>query len=148
VRASAKITAAESLGRLEAARDYGLKLTRANGKSGAIGFSTGGTMSLRFAAQVPMLHAVVVFYGATPAADVLAKISAPILQLYGDLDAGLRGTEQATAETMKKLSKTYEMQVYPHATNFFLIYQDMAQNGAATNMAWPKAMGFLKEHMQ
>jgi carboxymethylenebutenolidase len=148
VKASAKLTTNDALRAYKAARDYALKLTRANGKSASLGFSGGGTASYRFAADVPMLNAAVVFYGLAPPDDVLAKINAPVLALYGDLDTVVTPTVQATADTMKRLGKTFEMEVYPHAANFFLLYQDMAQNGAATNMAWPRAMAYLKQHLQ
>ena len=148
IKASAKVTPAESLRAYKAARDYGLKLARANGKSASVGFSSGGTTSFRFAADVPTLNATVVFYGLAPADDVLAKINAPVLALYGELDTRVAPTLPTTSDAMKRLGKTLDMQVYPHATNFFLIYQDMAQNGAATNMAWPRAMAFLKQHLQ
>ena len=148
IKASTKLTPADSLRGARAALDYGLKLSRANGKGATIGFSAGGTNSLRLAADVPTLNAAVVFYAATPGDDVLARITAPVLGLYGDLDTQVTaGAVQATADAMKRRGKTFDVQVYPHATNFFLIYQDMAQNGAATNMAWPRAMTFLKEHL-
>ena len=105
-------------------------------------------MSFRFAADEPTLNAAVVFYGSAPADDVLAKINAPVLGLYGELDTSVTPALQTTADTMKRLGKMFDMQAYPHATNFFLIYQDMAQNGAATNMGWPRAIAFLKLHLQ
>lgn len=148
IKASLKVTPAEWVRGYRAARDYGLKLARANGKSACIGFSTGAMNSFRLAADEPMLNAAVVFYGPAPADDVLARIKAPVLALYGELDPQVAGTVQATAGAMKRLGKTFEMHVYPHATNFFLIYQDMAQNGAATNLAWPTAIEFLKQHLQ
>ena len=148
IKASTKLTPADSLRGARAALEYGLKLARANGKSASIGFSGGGTNSLRLAADVPMLNAAVVFYAAAPGDDVLARINAPVLGLYGDLDTQVTaGTVQATADAMKRRGKTFDVQVYPHATNFFLIYQDMAQNGAATNAAWPRAMAFLKQQL-
>lgn len=149
IRARAAVTAADALRIYQAARDYGLKLPRANGKSASVGFSGSGTDSWRFAASVPSLNAAVVFYGAAPGDDVLARITAPVLGLYGELDTVVGPpTVQGTAGTMKRLGKQFEFQIYPHAANLFLIYQDMAQNGAAANEAWPRAMAFLKQHLQ
>jgi len=149
IRADAKVTAAEALRDYKAALDYGMKLPRANGKSAFLGFSIGGTHAYRLAANTPSVGALVIFYAGAPGDVLLGKINAPVLGLYGDLDSQVTpAAVQATADTMKRLGKSFDSGVYPHATNFFLIYQDMAQNGMATQMAWPRAMTFLRDHLQ
>ena len=66
MKAGAKITADEAQRRYKIARDWALKLPRANGKTGSIGFCAGGGNSFRFAGEVPELNAAVVFYGTPP----------------------------------------------------------------------------------
>jgi len=147
IRASVKVTADEALRRYKAARDYALKLPRANGKSASIGFDTGGTYSFRFAAEVPGLNAAVVFYGMPPEQSMLAEIHAPVLGLYGGDDDRVDSTIEPTQAAMKKLGKMYEAHVYPHATHFFMVYAVEGENGAAVAQAWPTTIAFLKQNM-
>lgn len=148
IDARAKVTAGDALRAYQTAREYGLKLPRANGKSAGLGFSVGATDAFRFAASASALNAAVAFYGAAPGEDVLARINIPMLGLYGALDPLVAPTIQNTIATMQRLGKPFEAEVYPHASNFFLLYNDMAENGPATEAAWPKAMAFLKQHLR
>jgi carboxymethylenebutenolidase len=104
--AAGKINADETQRRYMAAREYALKLPRANGKSGSIGFCAGGGNSFRFAADVPELNAAVVFYGTPPTEDLAAKINAPVLGFYGENDARVTATVEPTIALMKKLGKS------------------------------------------
>ena len=54
--------------RLKAAREWGIKQPRANGKSATVGFCFGGQQSFRMAMEEPSLNAAVVYYGDAPAA--------------------------------------------------------------------------------
>jgi carboxymethylenebutenolidase len=132
--------------RYKAAREYALKLPQSNGKSASIGFCAGGGNSFTFAGEVPGLNAAVVFYGAAPNEATMAKINAPVLGLYGQVDARIVETVAPTAAAMKKLGKTYEPHIYKDATHAFLEFQNLGANGEATADAWPRAITFLKEH--
>jgi carboxymethylenebutenolidase len=147
IRAAAgKLTPDETMRRYKAARDYALKLPRANGKTASLGFCAGGGNSFRFATEVPDLNAAVVFYGPPPDDAALAKINAPVLGLYGENDARITSTVDATAATMKKLGKRFEPHVYPKATHSFVLFQDVGGNPAAVDAGWTRAIAFLQEH--
>jgi carboxymethylenebutenolidase len=146
MRATARLTPDDMFNRYKAARDWGMKLPRANGKSASIGFCMGGTNSFRFAAGVPDLDAAVVFYGTPDNQEMLAKIKAPVMAFYGDDDARVTSTMAPTQATMKRDGKWFEAYTYPHATHAFLSYQDLAGNPEATADSWPKAIAFLKSH--
>lgn len=146
VRANARISADDMTRRYKAVREYGLKLPQANGKSASIGFCGGGTRSFNFAAEIPELNAAVVYYGAAPPEAQLAKIKAPVLGLYGEIDARIMSTVPDTVEAMKRLGKSFETHVYKGATHSFLIYQNIGENTAATMHAWPRTVAFLKQH--
>src|SRR5882724_6404801 len=60
------LQAAEVIADLNAARDYGIKLPSANGKSAVIGFCWGGGQSFTYATAQPGLNAAVVYYGMPP----------------------------------------------------------------------------------
>jgi len=146
LRANLKIAPAAAMREYKAAYDYAMKMPRSAGKVAVLGCGLGGTLAWRFAALEPGVSAAVVFYGLPPSGDMLAKIKAPVLGLYGGDDDPVDATIEPAAAAMKKLSKSFESHVYPGATHAFLTYQAEGLNGAATAEAWPAAMEFLQEH--
>jgi carboxymethylenebutenolidase len=132
---------------IRAARDYGLKLPRANGMSGTTGFCSGGGQAWESTADIAGVNAAVSFYGAPPDAATMAKIQAPVLAFAGDEDPGLAPRVAAAAADMQKLGKTYEFKVYPNVTHAFLEHQTLGENAYATLDAWPRAMAFFKRYL-
>ena len=137
----------EKIELLKAARDYALKLPRANGKSGITGFCNGGGFAWESAAEIPGINAAVSFYGAPPDAATMAKIQAPVLAFAGDDDPGLAPRVAAAAPDMQRLGKTFEFKIYPNVTHAFLEHQTLGENAAATLDAWPRAMAFFKRYL-
>ncbi len=133
--------------RFKAARDYALKLPRSNGKTASLGFCAGGGNSFRFAGEVPDLNAAVVFYGTPPDEATMSQIKAPVLGFYGENDARVTSTVQATITAMERLGKVYEPHIYPKTTHSFVMFQDAGANAAAITDAWPRAIAFLKKHI-
>jgi carboxymethylenebutenolidase len=145
--AGPRLTPDEALRRTLAAAEYGLKLPRSNGRIGSLGVGSGGALSFRFAAEAPTVHAAAVFYGAAPAENVLRRVKAPVIGFYGEDDETVTGTVAATVATMMKLGKPFDVHRYPGATHAFLAIQVEGMNGPATADAWPRATGFLKQHL-
>lgn len=163
------LTREDMIARLDAAREYGIKLPAASGKSAVLGFCFGGSQTFMYSTQQPGLNAAVVFYGSapnqpgtasagpgtaptsyTPAREMLAKINAPVLGLYGGADARIGATVPATQAMMKELGKTYEPHSFEGAGHAFLSGQE-GQNGAnlrASEQAWPMAVAFLKKYLE
>jgi len=142
-------TPEETVYRLNAVRDYALKLPAANGKVATIGFCWGGGRSFAYAAAQPALNAAVVYYGTSPETPALAAVRAPVLGLYGGDDARVNATIGPAEAEMKKLGKTYEPHVYEGAGHGFL-RQQTGRDGAnakATAQAWPRTVAFLHEHL-
>jgi len=137
--------------RLKAAREYGLKLPQANGKSASVGFCFGGAASFTLAANEPSLNAAVVYYGQSPTATTaLSNIKAPVLGLYGGLmeDARIGNTIAPTEAAMKQLGKAYEPRIFEGAAHGFLRAQT-GNNGAnmkATQQAWPLTVAWIKKN--
>jgi carboxymethylenebutenolidase len=144
------LTPEEATARLNAVRDYALKIPAANGKTATIGFCWGGGRSFAYAATQPGLNAAVVFYGTSPEAADLAKIKAPVLGHYGGDDARVNATVGPAEAEMKKLGKTYEPHTYEGAGHGFLRAQDGREgaNLKATQQAWPRTVAFLREHLK
>jgi carboxymethylenebutenolidase len=137
----------ETKARLDAVRDWAIKIPSANGKSATTGFCWGGGASFAYAAAQPALNAAVVYYGSAPDAAALAAIKAPVLGNYGGDDARVTATVAPTEEAMKKAGKTYEPHVYAGAGHGFLRQQDGKDgaNAKATREAWPRTIAFLRE---
>jgi carboxymethylenebutenolidase len=140
--------AAERMDFIRAARDYALKLPRATGKSGTIGFCNGGGMAWESAAAIPGLNAAVSFYGAPPDPATMAKIQAPVIAFAGDQDPGLAPRVAAAAPDMQKLGKVFEFRIYPGTTHAFLSRQDLGLNSQATLDSWPRAMAFFAKYLK
>jgi len=147
IKAGVKVGPDETMRRFKAARDYALKLPRANGKTASLGFCAGGGNSFRFAGEVPELNAAVVFYGTPPDDATMSQIKAPVLGFYGENDARVTSTVQPTIGAMEKLGKVYEPHIYPKATHSFVMFQDAGANTTAIEDAWPRAIAFLKKHI-
>lgn len=143
------LTPEEVVVRLNAVRDYAIKLPAANGRTAAIGFCWGGGTSFMYATAQPALNAAVVYYGTSPSdAAAFAKIKAPVLGLYGGDDARVNTTIAPAEAEMKKLGKTYEYHMYDGAGHGFLRAQE-DRNGAnmkASQQAWPRTLAFIRQH--
>ena len=144
------LTAEEVTGRLNAVRDWAIKLPAANGKSATIGFCWGGGTSFDYAAAQPGLNAAVVYYGVSPAAADLAKVKAAVLGLYGGDDARVDATIPPAEAEMKRLGKIYEPHIYEGAGHGFLRAQEDRDgaNAKATQQAWPRTIAFFKERLK
>ena len=138
---------ADKMEMIRAARDYALKLPRANGKSGTTGFCSGGGQAWESSADMPGVSASVSFYGAPPDAATMAKIQAPVLAFVGDDDPGLAPRVAGAAPDMQRMGKIFEFTVYPNVTHAFLEHQTLGENAYATLDAWPRAMAFFKKYM-
>ncbi|HVT90388.1 MAG TPA: dienelactone hydrolase family protein, partial [Tepidisphaeraceae bacterium] len=89
----------EQFKRLEAVRDYALKIPAANGKIGTVGFCWGGTASFNYAARQPKLNGAIVYYGTAPSKELMARIECPVLGCYGGNDARVTATVEPTKAT-------------------------------------------------
>jgi carboxymethylenebutenolidase len=146
--AAGKISPDEGMRRYKAAREWALKLPRANGKSGSIGFCMGGGNSFRFATEVEELNAAVVYYGGAPTEAQLAKIQAPVLGLYGENDGRMADNVAETKVIMARLGKPYDAHVYPKTTHSFAMFQHIGTNAQAIADAWPRTIAFYNKYLK
>jgi len=144
------ITPEEATRRLDAVRDWALKIPAGNGKIATIGFCWGGARSFAYAVAQPSLAGAVVYYGVSPENAELAAIKAPVLGFYGGDDARVDATVQPAEAEMKRLGKSYETHTYDGAGHGFLRDQegrDGANLKGATD-SWPRTVAFLKERLK
>jgi len=140
------LTPDEATRRLDAVRQYALSLPAANGRSATIGYCWGGARSFGYATTQPALNAAVVYYGTSPEAADLGRITAPVHGHYGGDDARVNATVPPAETEMKRLGKTFAPHVYEGAGHGFLRAQT-GRDGAnykATRAAWPATVAFLK----
>jgi carboxymethylenebutenolidase len=123
---------------IDAVRNYMIKHPAANGKHADLIFSGTDRMDITVATTS----------GGNVSANeaTLAKIKAPVLGLYGQIDARITETVEPTAAAMKGLGKVYEPHIYKDATHAFIEYQNLGENAKATADAWPRTIAFLKEN--
>ncbi len=142
--------------RLNAVRDYALKLPSASDKTAAVGFCWGGTAAFNYAVRQPALNASVVYYGTAPMSDgqgdvdAMKKIVCPVLGLYGGDDARVTSTVEPTVKAMTEAGKAFTQYTYDDAGHGFLRQSGADQrNGAnlkAAQQAWKSTLEFLREH--
>jgi carboxymethylenebutenolidase len=144
------LTPEEATARLDAVRNWAIRLPTASGKSATVGFCWGGARSFAYAASRPELDAAVVYYGASPEAAALASIRAPVLGHYGGDDARVDATVPPAEAEMKRLGKTFETHTYEGAGHGFLrqLGERDGANLAAARQAWPRTIAFLTERLR
>lgn len=135
---------------LQAAADYAMKLSASNGKLAVGGFCWGGSQTFRFATNREKLAAAFVFYGTAPSdPEPLAKIRCPVYGFYGENDARVTSTVEATAKRMKAADKTYEPVTYDRAGHGFMRSGEGAEpdnpNRQARDAAWKRWLDLLKK---
>jgi carboxymethylenebutenolidase len=105
---------------LNAAADYGLKLSASNGKLFVAGFCWGGGQTFRFATNRGDLSAAFVFYGPSPAKDAMSRIKVPVYGFYAGNDARINAMLPETSENMKAAGKSYDPVTYDGAGHGFM----------------------------
>jgi carboxymethylenebutenolidase len=150
VKLTRSLTVEEVMRRTDAARAYVTKLPAASGKAATLGFCWGGAMSFAYAAREDEPDAAVVFYGTSPDSATLPRVDAPVIGFYGEDDARVNATIPAARAAMAANQEFYEANVYPGAGHGFLRAQDQREgaNARAAGQAWPRAIAFLREHLE
>lgn len=126
-----------------------------NGKVGALGFCWGGGIVNRIAADpAPMrganLDAGVVYYGAPPPLDRVAKIKVPLLLNYADpqRDTRLGQLFPAYEQALKTAKVNYKLYTYEGANHAFNDDTQTARyNEAAAKLAWSRTLAFFKTYL-
>ena len=139
----------ETTKRMNAVFGYAKKIPSANGNTATVGFCWGGSTCYAYAVSQPELKAAVVYYGSSPETPMLASIKASVLGLYGGDDARVNATIEAASMEMKKLGKTYDVEIFEGAGHGFL-RQQTGREGAnmrATQKAWARTLEFLRKRL-
>lgn len=106
---------------LAAVADYVQALPACNKRLSVAGFCWGGAQTFAFATRRTGLAGAYVFYGSPPEDSAsLAAIDCPVYGFYGENDARITSTVDATTAAMEQAGKTYAPVIYPGAGHGFL----------------------------
>ena len=120
-----------------------------NGKLGAVGFCFGGTVVNWLAVRMGSdLAAAVPFYGEQPSAADAAKIKAPVLAHYGELDTRITSGWPAFDAALTAAHVVHEGYVYKGANHGFHNDTTPRYDEAAAALAWERTLGWLNKHLR
>lgn len=119
-----------------------------NGKVGAVGFCYGGGVVNAIAVAYPTLAAGVPFYGRQPDPADVAKIEAPLLIQYAELDEGINAGWPAFEAALKENGKTYVAYVYPGVQHGFHNDSTPRYDEAAAALAWQRTLDHFATYLK
>lgn len=118
------------------------------GKLGVVGFCFGGTVTNWLAVQMGSnLSAAVPFYGGQPSAEDTAKIKAPLLANYGELDTRITSGWPAFDKELTEAKVPHEGYVYMGANHGFHNDTTPRYDEAAAKQAWQRTLDWFKKYL-
>jgi carboxymethylenebutenolidase len=119
------------------------------GKIGAVGFCYGGTVVNQLAVRMGAdLDAAVPFYGGQPNAADAARIKAPLLAQYGELDTRITSGWPAFDAALTAARVPHEGYVYVGANHGFHNDTTPRYDEAAAKLAWRRTLDWLNKYLR
>jgi carboxymethylenebutenolidase len=118
---------------------------------GLVGFCMGGGLAWHGAAQLAGIGASVPCYGGGPemSAEAAARITAPVLAIYGEADRGVSPeVARQRAALMDAAGVTNEMIIYPGAQHAFMNDRRPVYDPVAAEDAWRRIVAFFRETLR
>ncbi|MGG6265501.1 dienelactone hydrolase family protein [Leptolyngbya sp. AN03gr2] len=154
----AKVPDAQVLSDLDATVNWAVKSAQGNpNQLGVTGFCWGGRMTWLYAAHNPRIKAGVAWYGrlvgdATPLTpqqpiDIAAKLTVPVLGLYGGKDTGIPiESVEKMREQLKAGRSRSEIVVYPNAPHAFFADYRSSYREAEAKDGWKRLQAWFKQN--
>lgn len=152
---------AQVMGDMDSILAYAKQQPAANpDRIGVTGFCRGGLYVFLYAAQNPSVKAAVPWYGPIKPAktpgirdvgplDVAAKITAPVLGLYGEADQGIPPADVKEMEAaLKAAGKTAEFVLYPGAPHAFNADYRQSYRPEAAKDAWTRCVAWFNKYLK
>ena len=119
------------------------------GKLGVVGFCFGGSIANQLAVRMGSdLDAAVSFYGGQPGADDAAKIKAPLLAHYGELDTRITSGWPTFDAALTAAHVPHEGYVYKGANHGFHNDTTPRYDEAAAKLAWQRTLDWFNKHLR
>jgi carboxymethylenebutenolidase len=119
-----------------------------NGNVGVVGFCFGGWISNMMAVKLPDLGAAVPYYGRQPEAEDAAKIKAPLLLQYGELDTRVNAGWPAFEKVLKANNIEYQAYIYPEVNHGFHNNTTPRFDKEAADLSWKRTIAFFEKHLK
>jgi carboxymethylenebutenolidase len=123
-----------------AAVEYLGEHEQCNGTVGCVGFCYGGGVSNELAVAVP-------FYGGQPAAEDVAKIRAPLLIHYAELDERINAGWPAYRDALDASGRDFTVYFYEGANHGFHNDTTPRFDKAAADLAWQRTIEFFRKNL-
>jgi carboxymethylenebutenolidase len=117
------------------------------GKVGITGFCYGGGVANAAAVAYPELAAAVPFYGRQPEAKDVARIKAPLLLHYGELDTRINEGWPAYEKALKADHKVYEAYIYKGCNHGFHNDSTPRYDKEAAELAWNRTIAWFNKYL-
>jgi carboxymethylenebutenolidase len=117
------------------------------GKVGITGFCYGGGVANAAAVAYPELAAAVPFYGRQPEAKDVARIKAPLLLHYGELDTRINEGWPAYEKALKADHKVYEAYIYKGCNHGFHNDSTPRYDKEAAELAWNRTIAWFSKYL-
>jgi carboxymethylenebutenolidase len=106
-------------------------------------------MANTLAVRIPdVITAAVPFYGSQPAAADVAKIKAPLLLQYAELDQRINAGWPAYETALKANEVKHTMHMYPGVNHGFHNDTTPRYDEAAAKLAWERTIAFFNENLK
>jgi len=119
-----------------------------NGKLGTVGFCYGGGMAHILSVRLPELLAAVPFYGNVPAASDAAKVKAPLLIHFAEVDDRINSAWPAYEAALKAAGVRYTAYQYPGTQHGFNNDTTPRFDANAARTAWERTLAFFAQTLK
>ncbi|MBL8183212.1 MAG: dienelactone hydrolase family protein, partial [Blastocatellia bacterium] len=116
------------------------------GKLGVVGFCFGGLVTSLLASRLPdIVDAGVPYYGGQPSAEEAARIRAPLLLQFAELDTRVNAGWPAYEQQLKAAGVAYTAHVYPGANHGFHNDTTPRYDQTAAELSWQRTLAFFRQ---
>lgn len=120
-------------------------------KIGVVGFCMGGHLAWKTAETLDgAIAAVAAFYGGgyRPSADDMAKVTAPVLVVWGGKDQSIPPEDrERISNLLQQQNKTHKALLYPQAGHAFMNDKHGDLEPQAAQQAWNELLAWFQQHL-
>lgn len=131
-----------------AAANFLKNYPQSSGKIGAVGFCYGGGMAHVLSVRMPELNAAVSFYGNHPPASDAAKVKAPVLMHFAEVDERINAGRAVYEAALKAASVSFSSYQYPGTQHGFNNDTTPRFDAANAKLAWGRTMEFFNKYLR